>query len=377
MMTDAEARTPQEQPQRGSRRRLLLTCAAVVVVAWTVGTVTVVRSGSDRGAPTGPTTATAPVVRTDLASRAQIDGLLSYSGTYTVISSAGGRVTWLPAVGAVLRRGQRVYGRDGHSVPLFYSPSPFWRPLHTGMTDGADVLALERNLSALGYGSGMTVDRHFGYATAVAVKRWQDDLGAPKTGEVQPDDAVVQPGALRVTALQTLPGNPAQGQILTASGTARQVIVQLPVAQQQIVRKGAAVRVRLPGGKLAPGHVLSIGSVASSGTSGGSGQEQAQTGQATESATLPVTITLDKASDAGGLAGAPVTVEFTTKLDKAVLAVPVQALLASPDGSYSVRIVDVQSHKVTVPVRLGLFSDGFVGVTGNLSEGQKVEVPTS
>jgi multidrug efflux pump subunit AcrA (membrane-fusion protein) len=58
-----------------------------------------------------------------------------------------------------------------------------------------------------------------------------------------------------------------------------------------------------------------------------------------------------------------------------VLAVPVQALLAASDGTYTVEVVSGTGRR-QVPVSLGIFADGKVEVAGSgLAAGMKVEVP--
>ncbi|MEU0941113.1 hypothetical protein ABZ374_48250, partial [Embleya sp. NPDC005971] len=47
-----------------------------------------------------------------------------------------GTITWLPSVGDRLSQGDRVYGRDGTKVPLFYGGTPFWRALYVGVEKG-------------------------------------------------------------------------------------------------------------------------------------------------------------------------------------------------------------------------------------------------
>ncbi|GAA2096709.1 peptidoglycan-binding protein [Actinomadura alba] len=363
-----------DMPSPTRRRRLLLLVGTSVVVALgAAGLVVALGNGSGDGPPPAPTTTTAPVERTDLAERTEVDGTLGYAGSFTIVGSGQGRITWMPTVGRVIRRGERVYGVDGHSVPLLYGSSPLWRTLEHGMSDGGDVRLLETNLAALGYGDGLTVDRHFSYATTAAIKEWQDDLGVTEDGIVEIGDVVAAPHALRVTAVSAVPGGSAGGNLMTASGTTRQVTVNLPVGRQTLARKGAQVRVELPGGKQTTGRISSVGSVATSENTEENGQ--AQTGQATQTATIPVYITLSRASAAGRLDGAPVTVGFSSGVHRGVLAVPVTALLASPDGSYAVSVVEAAGRTRRVPVRLGAFADGKVQVTGQLAAGMKVEVP--
>jgi peptidoglycan hydrolase-like protein with peptidoglycan-binding domain len=366
---DRVVAAPAPRPPR--RRRLALAGVAVVAVG-TAGTAIALTGGSDDQPPAGPSPATADIVRTDLTDQTQVDGTLGYSGSYTVMAGGHGRLTWLPDEGATIRRGKRVYGMDGHSVPLFYGATPLWRPLSSGMS-GTDVRELERNLTALGYGDDVTVDKDFTAATAAAVRSWQDDLGVTETGTVAPGDVVMQPGAIRVTKVSGTLGAPAGGRVLTATGASRQITVQLPVTQQELAKPGAKVSVDLPGGRSGTGHISSVGTVASAGEDGSDGQSQ--TGQDTQTAAIPVYVTLDHASAAGRLDGAPVTVGFTSGTHKGVLAVPVQALLAASDGTYTVEVVSGTGRR-QVPVSLGIFADGKVEVAGTgLAAGMKVEVP--
>jgi len=317
---------------------------------------------------------TAEVVRTDLVSRSELDGTLGYTHTYPITAEGTGRLTWLPEVGAVITRGRRVYGRDGHRVPLFYGSTPLWRPLQTGVQEGKDVLELERNLKALGYGDDMTVDREFTSVTAQAVRDWQEDLGVPETGRVELGDVVMQPGKLRISAVDGVLGSPAAGKVLTATDTVRQVTVDMPVTQQELAKVGHRVRVELPGGRTSAGVITAIGTAA---TSDSDSNGPASIGEPTDTATIPVYLTLTKPSAAGRLDGAPVTVGFTGETRKHVLAVPVTALLAGANGGYSVEVVNGSSRRL-VPVELGVFADGQVEVSGDgLEAGMSVEVPRS
>jgi hypothetical protein len=137
------------------------------------------------------------------------------------------------------------------------------------------------------------------------------------------------------------------------------------------------VQIDLPGGKTTTGRITSIGTLADAGGSDSSVTEAAQTGQGTATATIPVYIALDDPSAVGRLQGAPVTVAFTSETHEGVLAVPVNALLASADGGYAVEAVS-GARRWTVPVQLGVFADGKVEVSGaGLVEGMRVGVPRS
>ncbi len=321
-------------------------------------------------------TSTAPVIRTDIVSRQRLSGTLTYAGSYTVVNQAGpGVYTSLPAPGAVLTRGQVIYRVDGRPIPLFYGDAPEWRQLSAGVADATDNYELQANLIALGLApSVLRADNTFDWFTAQAVRSWQASLGLPQTGIVRPGDVIYMPGAIRVTAVEPAVGMFAQpGQpVLQATSTQHTVIVQLSAALESLVKVGDAVTISLPAGQTtAAATVTSIGTVATA-PSGGN-----QNGPPQE-ATVTVTIALTDPSAGGGLDQAPVSVDIAGATHKAVLAVPITALLAQPDGKYAVEVV-ANGRRTPVIVTTGLFDDrGLVEVTSaDLHEGMLVEVPTA
>jgi multidrug efflux pump subunit AcrA (membrane-fusion protein) len=82
---------------------------------------------------------------------------------------------------------------------------------------------------------------------------------------------------------------------------------------------------------------------------------------------------------AGHLDQASVQVAITAATVRDALVVPVNALLALASGGFAVEVVGANGKHVLVPVTTGLFddSDGLVQVTGNLTPGQRVVVPSS
>src|SRR6185437_11572525 len=306
--------------------------------------------------------AAAPVVRTDLSSRQQVPGTLGYQGFYTVASELdGGILTWLPSPGATARRGQPLFAISGQPAVLLYGALPAWRAFGPGMTPGPDVQQLQRNLTALGFGTG-PADGQFGWSTQVAVDHWQQARGMTVTGTIPLGTVVFLPGPLRVTALAQPLGAAVQAGASVLSGTSLTPGVQvwLPVGGTP-VRRGDQVLVTMPDGTTTvPGTVTAVGTVAGPGSGNG--------------ATVPVTITLSGALPAG-LDQAPVQVAITAQRADNVLAVPVTALLATPGGGYAVEAAG--PHGRLIPVTTGLFDDasGMVAVTGaGLTPGLSVEV---
>ncbi len=348
-------------------------------IAAASATFALVACGAPAATPTGAVpTSTAPVIRTDIVSRQQLSGTLTYADASTVVNQAGpGVFTALPGPGAILTRGQVVYRVDGRPIPLFYGDAPAWRQLSAGVADGPDNYELQANLVALGLAPAvLRVDNSFDSFTAQAVRNWQASLGLPQTGIVRPGDAVYMPGPLRVTTVESKLGMFAQpGQpVLEATSTQHTVLVQMNVALQSLVKAGDAVSISLPDGKTtAAGTVTAISTIATEQAGGG------QNGPApAPTATVTVIITLTDPTAAGNLDLAPVSVGIVNDAHKGVLAVPVTALLAQPDGKYAVAVID-GSRRRAVIVTTGLFDDrGLVEVTSNdLREGMLVEVPTT
>jgi hypothetical protein len=277
----------------------------------------------------------------------------------------GGVYTKLPAVGQVVTRGQTLYAVSARPIPLLYGGTPLARQLTTGVS-GDDVKELEDNLIALGFGAGLTADGSYTQADVTAVKRWQAALGVTQTGVVNPGDAVVLAGPLRVSAVKVMLGASVQAGQEVVDGTSPDhvVIVNLDARQQTLVQVGAGVTVALPNGTSVKGTITDVGTVA---TTSGQGSQQ--------TTTIPVTITLSDNTAAGKLDGATVSVSITRASRQNVLTVPVTALLALPGGGYAVETADERHRRI--PVRTGVFSNGLVEVSGpGLVEGLKVVAPS-
>ncbi|NUT37242.1 MAG: efflux RND transporter periplasmic adaptor subunit [Hamadaea sp.] len=314
---------------------------------------------------TGPAATTA-VVRQTLADAKTITGELGHGEALPLTSRAAGTLTWLPAVGATVSRGKPLLRADEQPIVLLYGPLPAYRPLATGV-EGPDVKQFEQNLKALGY-SGFTVDQDFSAATAAAVKRWQDDLGVPETGMVDPGAVVYAAGPLRVEEHQVRVGAPAAGDLYTFTGTRKVVSLRLPADDHAWAAPGTAVTVTLPGGVTVPGKIDKVGTEASA-------DEESQN-QGPDAATVPVTVALADQAKLGDLTKSPVEVRYVAQERKDVLTVPVAALLALAEGGYGLELVTPEGSR-TIAVEVGLFADGRVEVRGaGLAEGQTVGMPS-
>jgi peptidoglycan hydrolase-like protein with peptidoglycan-binding domain len=335
--------------------------------------------------------ATAAAVRTTLSNTVQVGGSIGYDGSYTIaaLHGGGGVYTWLPELGAVIKQDQPLYSVGDVPVPLLYGSLPAYRQFDVGMSDGADVGQLTRDLITLGYGDGLTQSNHYSSATATAVQRWQRALGLQATGQIPVGDVVFEPGPIRVTSVAPSVGTSAGGgTVLAATSTTPIVAVDLDVSEEYLVKPGDAVTIVLPDGtSTVGGHIETVGTVATCpggggiGAGGGGGsadQSPCESGGSgtTSTPTVPVTITLDSTPPGAAIDQAPVNVNITTQTAGNVLAVPVNALLALAGGGYGVDVVTGKTSHLT-GVSTGLYSDTLVQVSGSgITVGTLVEVPS-
>jgi len=181
---------------------------------------------------------------------------------------------------------------------------------------------------------------------------------------------LVEPSAVRVTTVHPLVGSSVSGgqPVLDVTSTTPVVNVALPVEQTSRVKVGDPVSVNLPDGTTGQGMITAVGTVATDTTPSNSGSNNT-------SATVNVTVSLTKASPAGSLDQAPVTVNITNNSAHQVLAVPTTALLALAGGGYAVEVVEPNGTHQLVGVTTGIFDDqsGMVEVSGSgLAAGQQV-----
>jgi peptidoglycan hydrolase-like protein with peptidoglycan-binding domain len=276
----------------------------------------------------------------------------------------------LPAVGRIVRRGEPLYAIDGTPAILLYGGVPASRAFAPGMSPGADVAELNRNLRGYGAPAGDA----FTVSTTSAIERFQSAHRLAPTGTLPLGSVVFEPSAVRVTSVTPTEGAPVQpGAMLGISSTRRVVTIALDASQQTSIAVGDPVDITLPDNSTTPGRVSYVGTVATvpSGDQNGGGSS---------SPTIEVDVSPDRAGATGRLDQAPVDVSITTATVRDVLAVPVEALVALAGGGYAVEGVDPSGAHQLVGVSVGLFDDaaGMVEVSGSgLAAGQRVVVPTS
>jgi hypothetical protein len=384
----SSAGEPEVTRYRRRRRGAVLVLAVVVVAAAGLGgadAAGVFRSPAPAASNSGYSTGTAAVTRGSLTEQTQEDATLGDAGSYTVVvpggqaGSGSQTLTWLPAVGQVIRQGQQVYQVSGTPVVLLYGNVPAYRELAEGMT-GADVTELNTDLVTLGYASSTALGPasgwdYFSGETAYALELLQAHLGLSVTGTLPLGQAVFLPGALQVTGLGTgvVPGAPATSGavVLTAGSLTPVVTMDLDASMQTQVAAGNKVSVTLPDGSVTPGVISSVSTASAASSSSSPGNSSGQ-----GAPTITVVVSLTDPAAARGLNQAPVEVTISTGGVSDVLIVPVAALLAQPGGAYAVEVTGPGGHHL-VKVTPGLFDDaaGTVQVTGNLTPGQRVVVP--
>jgi hypothetical protein len=334
----------------------------------------------------------AALVTTDMSTAQSLPGTLGYGAARTVKGNRDGTVTWLPAPGKSVKRGQQLYRVDDKPVPLFYGGIPLFRAIKARNMTGRDVRLVAGNLRELGYhigyqpGAGervtqtsapatpatstapasppvtrsVTVRRGEGVLTAdlqAAIRRWQDDLHLPVTGTIAPGDVAVLTGAVRVDSLAAQPGDGADGPLMSVTPTAKVITVLAETAAAAGIEQGDRVTVELPDAK-APGRVAAVGTAL-----------KVADGDQNATPKLTVTVTVDKPAAIAKLDAADVQVDFVAETHKAVLAAPVGALLALSEGGYAVQV----EGGGLVAVEIGIFAKGLVEVEGDgLVEGTRV-----
>ena len=141
MSTDTTPTTA--RPRR--KRALLLTGLGVLVVAAIVAAVVLVqRPSSAQPKDDKVSVETATVTRGELTEQLRAQGTLGFSSLRDVGTTLSGIVTGVPAGGTVITAGQELFRVNDSPVVLLHGDLPVWRAFREGMTDGEDVLQLER-----------------------------------------------------------------------------------------------------------------------------------------------------------------------------------------------------------------------------------------
>lgn len=302
-----------------------------------------------------------------------------------LVSVPGGTVSKFAAAGTDVVTGTVLMADNGLPVVAIegdQSAEPaLQRDLSVGVDDGADVKLLERMLVAGGFDpeATMTVDDHFDDATAAAVLRWWQsydaNIAVADTNSliVPAGSFVVVPSGLQIGTAFAADGAALAGPavVLTLTSPARVVSTTAPINDDTFAL-GATIDVEFPDGTIQPGTVVKVGNVAAN-TGGNPG----------DTPTVSIDIHVDGIpASVDSFVSIPVTLRVVDQSVPGAFVVPVSALVALAEGGYAVEVVDgtdASGKEIThlIAVEPGLFSDGFVVITGSdVAAGLNVVVPS-
>jgi hypothetical protein len=188
----------------GASGALLLVVIAVVAIV-SAGSPSTSKGASPSGNASGSTTVQyRNLIATDTES-----GTLSYANPQTVYNRVDGTITWLPAVGQIIKPGGTLFDVDNAPVILFDGTTPAYRDLDSSDSDGPDILELNRDLKKMGYdpSNEITVNDAWQTGTTNAVDSWQNSLGETETGTISLGQIVFLPGRQEIDALDTTVGS--------------------------------------------------------------------------------------------------------------------------------------------------------------------------
>ena len=242
------------------------------------------------------------------------------------------------------------------------------------VVDGAEALAIENAQKAYddalkSYNEGVDQDSELAKA-----KEELDELKlSAKSETFSPTNAYASKTAIIVGSYINDIGSAVtlNSPLYNISSIGIEVVFQVDATDQETVSLGDSVEIELPTNERVPTIITFIDQVVT----------QTQAGEFIE-----VTLEVLNPEEIEAYDQAPVKVFVTTEISENVLYVPVNALLALAEGGYALEIYDGELDGGTfegesgvdtsyVAVEIGVFTDGFVEVKGNISEGQTVVVP--
>ncbi len=298
----------------------------------------------------------------------------------TVTGDDGGAVDHVAAADTAVATGTVLFWHAGRPVVAIEGDSAttpaLTRDLSTASSNGVDVRLLEQMLAAGGFDpdGAMTVDDDFDVATAAAVQSWYASLGitVDSASVVVPAGSfvVVPAGLLTGQALLADPSAPAGDAVVMGLTTvSREVTTAAPIGDSTFAL-GATIEVEFPDGTVSDGTVVSVGNVAVNNTN-------------VPGATPSVAITIrvdDIPASMDDYVQIAVTLRAVAESATDAFVVPVSALVALAEGGYALEVVDGSGPDAAthlIAVEPGIYSDGFVSVTGaDVVEGLTVVVPS-
>lgn len=344
---------------RKTKRTLLISGLGLASAALVAGIIVLVQPpASEADGPTPLNIERTQAKRGDLVETVRVQGNLGHGASRDMGTTLEGIVTSTRGSGTVVSVGDELFRIDDKPVTLMRGKLPAWRAFSEGMSNGNDVLQLEKSLKSLGFFK-LTADTKFTPATKTAIKYWQKSVGLKQDGVIEHGRIIFAPNDVRIQGVKAKSGSAASGEIISVTGVNKEVGVKLDTSARSLAKKGAKVSVSLPGGINEPGTISSVGAPVEEEGGG---------------AKIPVTVVLDKPEAAAALQDMPVGVEFKQTKAKDVIQVPVSALLAQPGGGFAVEVSEGETITL-VPLKTGVFANGLVEVLeSDLKAGDTVVV---
>jgi peptidoglycan hydrolase-like protein with peptidoglycan-binding domain len=307
--------------------------------------------------------------------------------SFLIAGHKGARVNHLASAGTPVVTGTVLYWTEGFPVMAIEGDAAtlptLTRKLSVGGAIGADVKVLKQALTTLGIGdpaasnAPLELNQKYDGATAGAVSTWLQSVDpqrstAEATQTVPIGGFVVVPSGLFVgTSLlpadSTLAGDTV---VTTLTAPARQITTTAPVGSATFTL-GSPIAVLFPDQSTQVGTVVNVGNVATTSSN-----------QPGSIPNVRITIRVPEIpKSVEAFVETPVTLRIQSAKTANAFVVPVSALIALKEGGFAVETVtgaDSAGARQTklIGVKLGLFSDGFVQVDGNLSAGIEVVVPS-
>lgn len=231
----------------GRRAWLPWTVAAVAVI----GAVVVLVAGRDGAVRDRASYVTESARTTDLEDVVEATGTLRYADGARVVarSPVDGVVTDVPVVaGDRPAAFEPVLAIDGQDRYLLPSDGPLHRPLAEG-DEGDDVEGVEEALRAAGFDPG-DVDGTFTADTAAALADWQDEVGLPTSGALDPAVMLWGPIDPAVLTVEVARGDPVTtGQPLLSMGVPDRFVLEAEIDQGDVaeVAPGDLARIEIDG----------------------------------------------------------------------------------------------------------------------------------
>jgi len=240
--------------------------------------------------------------------------------------------------------------------------------------DAAEALAIENAQKA--YDEALE-SYNKGVDKAAELQQAEEELEelqlSSKSETFSPTNALASETPIIVGSYITSEGSvvAANSQMYNISSTGVEVVFQIDASDQDIVSVGDFVEVELPSEERVNATISYVDPVVTQGQNGDF---------------IEVKLDISFTEGIKVYDQAPVDVFVTSEVSQDVLYVPVNALIALAEGGYALEVYNGESEvgvfegvsgvdTTYVGVEIGVFTDGFVEVSGNISEGMIVVVP--